>query len=159
MKAYKPTLPVFGESDVKRVSFGPDHSTDQQYDSFNDNSMTKYFNRPKIKKRLFQLGLTDTNGNPVTTSEQEKTSQKLKQLLKEREDVLRKLRARESTRLARLAHNKVTRPCATCETHDRIATYLKTHKCPVHSNMIYQVIRNSTRPSKLSCTVRVHWTQ
>lgn len=102
--------------------------------------MTEYFNRPKIWKRLFQLGLTDANGNAVLSTEQEKTSQKLKQLLKEREEVLRKLRARESIRVARLVRNKVTRPCTTCETHDRIATYLKTHKCPVHSNMIHQVL-------------------
>jgi len=140
MKAYKPTLPIFGERDVKRVSFRPENSTNQYYDSLYDPSMTEYLNRPKVKKRLFQLGFTDVNGNAVTSTEQERTTQRIKQLLKEREDVLRKLRARESTRIARLARNKVTRPCATCEVHDRIATYLKTHSCPVHSNITYQVI-------------------
>ncbi|XP_065899962.1 uncharacterized protein [Dysidea avara] len=146
MKAYnKPTLPIFGERDVKKVSFGPDHTIGQQYDSLYDTSMTEYFNRPNIKKRLFQLGLTDVNGNAVTNTEQEKISQKLKQLLKEREDVLRKLRTRESTRIARLACSKVIRPCATCETHDRITTYLKTHSCPVHSNMSYQTALDSVK--------------
>jgi len=155
MKAYKPTLPVFGESGVKRGSFGPDHSMGQQYDS--NNSMTEYFNRPKIRKRLFQLGLTDGNGNAVTSTEQEKTAQKLKQLLKEREDVLKKLRARESIRVARLARNKVTRPCTTCETHDRIATYLKTHKCPVHSNIFHQVILKYYRTLYIIVYHRLHW--
>lgn len=144
---YKPTLPIFGEEllgmQAKSVRF--EEKSDplqQQYDSLYDNHMKEYFNRPKIKKRLVQLGVTDSTGSPLTNKEQERNVMKKKQLLKEREEIVKKIRIREADRIARLASasNKVSKSCVACETHNRVLSYLRNHMCPVHSNVTYQVI-------------------
>ena len=144
---YKPTLPIFGdgflEGRTKSVRFDKEnHTQQQQYDSLYDNNMKDYFNRPNIKKRLVELGLTDNNGNPVVSRGQERNAIKKKQLLKEREEVVKKIRIREADRISRLAanSNKVTKSCVACETRNRVLSYLRNHTCPVHSNVTYQVI-------------------
>ena len=142
---YKPTLPIFGEEllgvQAKSVRFEDKSDPLQQYDSLYDDHMKEYFNRPKIKKRLVQLGVTDSIGNPLTNKEQERNAMKKKQLLKEREEIVKKIRIREADRIARLASasNKVSKSCVACETHNRILSYMRNHMCPIHSNVTYQV--------------------
>ena len=140
---YKPTLPIFGERFLeKSVKFQEEDYDLQQYDSLYDDNMKDYFNKPKIKKRLFKLGLTDSDGNAIGSRGQERSAIKKKQLLKEREEIVKKIRTREADRIARLATNSngVTKFCVACNTHDRILSYLKSHMCPIHSNVTYQVI-------------------
>ena len=155
---YKPTLPIFGEGllggQAKSVRFEK-HDPQQQYDSLYDENMKEYFTRPKIKKRLLQLGLTDNYGNPITNKEQERNVMKKKQLLKEREEIVKKIRIREADRIARLAaaSNKVSRSCVACETHNRVLSYLRNHMCPIHSNVTYQVIRIKHEACKVSILV------
>ena len=142
---YKPTLPIFGEEllgvQAKSVRFEDKSDPLQQYDSLYDDHMKEYFNRPKIKKRLVQLGVTDSIGNPLTNKEQERNAMKKKQLLKEREEIVKKIRIREADRIARLtsASNKVSKSCVACETHNRILSYMRNHMCPIHCNVTYQV--------------------
>lgn len=141
---YKPTLPIFGgkflTGKVKSVSFEDEHdSQQQQYDSgLYDDSMKEYFNKPKIKKRLYELGLTDSKG---TNKEKEYNVVKKKRLLQEREEIVKKIRTREADRIARLVavSNRLTKSCVACETHNRITAYLRNHMCPIHSNVTYQV--------------------
>jgi len=143
---YKPTLPVLGErfleEKVKNVRFEDESgSHQQQYDSLYDENMKEYFNRPKIKKRLYELGLADSNGKTIANKEQERNAVKKKRLLKEREEIIKKVKLREADRIARLAttSNKLTTSCVACETHNRIMSYLRNHMCPIHSNATYQV--------------------
>lgn len=144
---YKPTLPIFGErflgEKARSVRFEEEPDTqEQQYDSLYDEHMKDYFSRPKIKKRLVKLGQTDSNGNPIVNKSIERNAVKKKQLLKEREEVVKKIRMREASRIARLStgSNKVTKYCVACESHNRMLSYLQTHMCPIHSNVTYQVI-------------------
>ena len=144
---YKPTLPIFGErflaDKAKSVRFEEEYDSEEhQYDSLYDNHMKDYFSRPKIKKRLVKLGLTDNNGNAIGNKSIERNALKKKQLLKEREEVVKKIRMREADRIARMAtgSNKVTKSCVACESHNRMLAYLRTHMCPIHSNVTYQVI-------------------
>lgn len=141
--SYKPTLPIFGEREkVKNVRFDEGSPDQQQYDSLYDDHMKEYFNKPKVKRKLFELGLTDTSGKAVPTKEQERNVVKKKQLLKEQEEVVEKIRIREANRIARLAESSygLTKSCVACETRNRMLSYLKSHMCPVHSNVTYQVI-------------------
>ena len=149
---YKPTLPIFGErflgEKAKSVRFEEESdSQEQQYDSLYDENMADYFSRPKIKKRLVKLSQTDSNGNPIGNKSIEINAVKKKQLLKEREEVVKKIRMREANRIARLAtgSNKVTKYCVACDSHNRMLSYLRTHMCPIHSNVTYQVITLDNR--------------
>ena len=154
---YKPTLPIFGErflgGKVKSVRFEEENGThQQQYDSLCDDNMKEYFNRPKIKKKLFELGLADSNGNVIANKEQERNEVKKKRLLKEREEIVKKVKLREADRIARLAaaSNRLTKSCVACETHNRIMSYLSNHMCPIHSNATYQVFWIIAQYIKLS---------
>ena len=155
---YKPTLPIFGErlleGKARSVRFEEEHDS-HQYDSLYDDNMKEYLHRPNIKKRLVEIGLTDNNGNPITNKERERNVMKKKQLLKEREELVKKIRIREGDRIARLAaaSDKVTKSCVACDTHNRILSYLSNHMCPIHSNATYQVIWIKHEACKVSILV------